>query len=122
MLLGSCENSLDILEHNLGSEHSEVAEVLHSMAKLHNEQHQYREAEAKFARAISIVKKELGEAHPKIGLYTNSIGEAFQYQKQYAAARSSYVAALANLKQSLGPKHPGTMSASLLMQAAPFDC
>lgn len=97
---------VQISEHRLGSEHSEVAEALNNLARLCRRQSNYAKAESLFLRALHIWEQTLGPEHPCVACVLKNIAMLYKDQARYMEAERLFLRALHIWEEHCGPEHP----------------
>jgi CHAT domain-containing protein/Flp pilus assembly protein TadD len=100
------ERVLEIRERVLGSEHSDVARTLNSLAYLYHLMGDYTRAEPFYQRALTILNKALGPGHPDVASVLNNLAILYKTRGNYAKAEPLYLRALAIWEKTLGSEHP----------------
>jgi tetratricopeptide (TPR) repeat protein len=83
-----------------------VADSLRSLAKEHETQQNYVDAEKNFQQALSIREKVLGAEHLLVAQILNNLAGLFEAQARYVEAESLNLRALTIRENNLGPEHP----------------
>jgi CHAT domain-containing protein len=110
------ERALVIRERVLGINHTDVADAINSLAKVHTSKGEYSKGEALFRRALIIREKWYGPEHPDVADSINGLANIFKFKGDYVKAEPLYQRAVAIGEGSLGPEHP--VLAILLMNLA----
>jgi tetratricopeptide (TPR) repeat protein len=105
------QEALKLLEHTLGLESLELADVLLKMSQARMAQRQGAEALNLAERALAVRQRALGPEHPETGLALSELAEVRWYRGEHAEAEQQASRALELLERSLGPEHPGLVSA-----------
>ena len=95
----------DILAHTLGEQHSEVAEAIFNIARVHVKVKNYEEALMLFDRALATVQRIFGPLHYKSGLILNCRGGVVAKLGDYRRACCELEEALRVLRLTLGTDH-----------------
>jgi tetratricopeptide (TPR) repeat protein len=98
--------SLNIYEHQLGSDHLDIAQSLNNLAALYQSQGRYSEAEPLYLRSLNIYEHQLGFNHPDIAQSLNNLAGLYHSQGRYSEAEPLYVRAIKIYEQQLGSDHP----------------
>ncbi len=107
------ERAIQIGERVLGAEHLLIAEALHGLASLYQEQGKYAEAEPLCERALAIRKQALAEHHPLVATSLNMLGYCYSRQGKYEQAEMCYQRALHIQEEVVDPGHPDIASSLL---------
>lgn len=86
--------------------HSDVANVLNSLAGLYLQQGAYSKAEPLYLRSLDIWTKAKGPMHPGVATCLRNLGALYTDQGAYQKAESLYLRALHNDEHVLGTLHP----------------
>jgi hypothetical protein len=78
--------SLSIMEHELGSDHPEVASPLQGLAHVYYAQHKYAEAGPLYQRALHIREQALGPDHPRTQEVVINYAELLRKMRREAEA------------------------------------
>ncbi len=96
----------ELLESQLGPEHTEVARVLASLGHVLSRAGQPEEALELLTRALAIQERALGSSHPAIAVTLNNLGGVETGRGEHARAREYHERAVALRERTLGPDHP----------------
>jgi tetratricopeptide (TPR) repeat protein len=107
------QRAIEIGEQTWGSECSDVAYPLNSLAILYQQQGKYGQAEPLYQQALRIWEQTLGPKHSMVAAPLNNLANLYKEQGKYDEAEPLYLRALHIWEQALGPKHS--------MVAAPLD-
>ena len=102
--------SLEIMKHQLGSDHPNVATSLNNLASLYNLQGKYNEAEPLLERSLEIRERQLGANHPDVANSLNNLGILRYEQNRYDEAKALLVQALKIREVALGDNHHDTQN------------
>lgn len=100
------KEALKVAEDTFGSDHSNVAISLNSLAELYISKGNYSEIESLYKRALDIVEKALGPDHPDVAISLMNLAELYYNQGRYTEAEPLYKRSLEILEEVLGPDHP----------------
>ena len=88
-----------------GPDHTQVGQILSSLASLYQDQGRYADAEPLFKRSLSILEKVHGRDHPHVGTGLNNIGLLYRDQNRYAEAEATFARSLAIRETALASDH-----------------
>lgn len=91
-----------------GFEHSQVANILNSMANMRWNQGNFLEAEKLYHQAISIQEHALGKDHPDTADLVLQLGLLLQARGNNDQARDLFTRSARDLRLHLGENHPKT--------------
>lgn len=100
------ERAMAIREKVLGPDHLEVADSLHALASLYDDQSDYVKAEPLNLRALAIREKALGPEHPDLAKSLYNLAWIYSVRQDYTKAELFYRRALAIQENAFGPNHP----------------
>jgi tetratricopeptide (TPR) repeat protein len=100
------ENTLKILEANLGPDHPYVAVGVNNLGNVLQDLGDLAGAKAAFERALKISETAYGPNHPTVAIRVNNLGNVLQALGDLAGAKTALERALAILEKSLPPDHP----------------
>ena len=103
--LAEAERALAITEAEKGPSHTEVAEVVNTIAMIVSATGDHARAEVSHRRVLAIREAAYGAGHPKLGDSLDNIGVTMFHQGKTAEARALYEEALALRVAALGPEH-----------------
>src|SRR5215469_1200364 len=110
--------ALGIYQTTLGTEHYEIAAVLHNIAALLAACNRCDEAEQHYRRALAIKEKLLGSDSPDVALTSNNLGRLLTDTGRPGEAVPLLTSAVTILEKSLLPEHPQRCAASENLQIA----
>ena len=84
----------------------DVAQSLHSLARLYWMQGRYSEAEPLYQESLAMRKRLLGDEHPDVANSLNNLAILYRNQGRYSEAEPLFQEALAMRKRLLGEAHP----------------
>ena len=99
-------NALKIFERNFGSNHLDVAVIVHDLAEHRRKQRRYKEAEPLYKRALKIREDSLGSKDQMVAQTLDGMGALYEEQGKSALAGEHYGRALKIWDEILGPEHP----------------
>jgi len=85
-----------------------LASTISNLALLYANQGRHADAEALYARAVTLDEKALGPGHPDLAVTLNNIAGLYRAQGRYAEAEPLYRRSLAIMEKALGPNHTQT--------------
>lgn len=88
-----------------GESDRRLASTINNLALLYSRQGRHADAEALYARAVTLDEKTLGPAHPDLAATLNNIAELYRAQARYAEAEPLYRRSLTIVEKALGPNH-----------------
>jgi tetratricopeptide (TPR) repeat protein len=100
------QKALELYEHQLGKEHSDVAFTLNELAGLYESQGKYSEAEPLCLRSLEILERQLGADHPDVATSLNNLAGLYRAQGKYSEAEPLYRRSLEIYERQLGADHP----------------
>ena len=100
------EEMLQILEAELGPEHSNVATTLNNLALLYKSMGDYEKTLPLYKRALDIREKVLDPQHPFVAITLNNLAELYRQMRDYEKALPLFQRALDIREKVLGPQHP----------------
>ncbi|WP_135605514.1 tetratricopeptide repeat protein [Methanococcoides sp. NM1] len=100
------EEMSQILEKGLGSNHSDVATSLNSLAMLYGKMRNYDDALTLYQQALDIRKRVFGPNHRHVATIMNNLAVLHSKMGNYDDALTLYQQALEILKRDLGSEHP----------------
>jgi tetratricopeptide (TPR) repeat protein len=115
--------ALRLLEKAEGSDHPDVANVLNTLAGVHEDQSEYPEAERLYQRAVKIMENAVGDADVeqlRIQSLRNLAG-IYRVQGKYKKADLLYRQALAAAQKTLGPTPPDNFQMPSACTAEPYQ-
>ena len=83
-----------------------MANSLHNLALLYQNEGKYAEAEPLYLRSLEIREGTLGLNPPDVASSLNNLAELYRVQNKYAKAEPLYLRSLAIRKKSLGQAIP----------------
>ena len=92
--------------YEAGSE--QLAEALHDLGDLYDNQGRYGEAEPLYLRALSLRERVLGGEHPEVASTLNNLVLVYRNQGRYDKAEPLQLRALAIVEKMLEEEHPYT--------------
>jgi tetratricopeptide (TPR) repeat protein len=98
--------ALPILEEHFGSEHYEVAAVMHNLAAVLCMRGERREAEHLYRMCLAIQEKVLGHDHPEVTLTCNNLGNLLNSEGRHSEAIPLVQKAVTILQKRLQEDHP----------------
>src|SRR5450755_1249077 len=101
------QQALALTEQHLGTEHTEIANIIDRLARCFENQGKYSQAEPLYVHALAIREQQLGALHPSTATSLNNLAELYYHQGKYSQAEPLYQRALTIDEKALGPKHPG---------------
>ena len=99
------QQSLQILERQLGPEHPDIAAPLHGLANLYRDQGNYAEAESLYQSALYILEQVLGREQPETAKVIHDLARLREAQGNYEVAKILYAQAFAVRKKVFGEHH-----------------
>jgi CHAT domain-containing protein len=109
--VGRAEHALALREATLGGSHPTVAQSLHHLARLHQDQGRYDQAEPLYIRALAIREAVLGGDPLSVARSLTSLAGLYKAQGLYVRAEPLYARALALREAALGGHHPSVAQA-----------
>jgi len=100
------ERALAIKKKLLGTEHSDIADSLNTLATLYESQGRYAEAEPLYLQALEMRQRLLGHEYPDVATSLNNLAGLYASQGRYAKAEPLYRQALEMRQRLLGNEHP----------------
>jgi len=100
------EETMQILESKLGSEHPNVVVLLNNLATLYRNMGEYEKALPFYLRVLEIKEKGPGLKHPSATVILSNLAELYREMGEYEKALQFFQMALYNNKRALGPQHP----------------
>lgn len=91
----------------LGTQHSRIADIEHSLGTVAAEMGEHAEAEAHFQRAAALQEALLGPGHPLLARTLRNWGGNRRLAGDDGTAEALYRRALDIFEEVLGPEHPG---------------
>jgi CHAT domain-containing protein/tetratricopeptide (TPR) repeat protein len=108
--LSLAEQALAIRERTLEADDLAVADVLHLVALLYDDRHEYLKAEAPNRRALAIREARLGPDHPDVALSLYNLAWLAKVRQDFAESEALYKRTLDIQERSLGPDHRAVMA------------
>ena len=108
--LESFQQSLDVRERILGSDHPALAIDLNNVAIIHSSRGQYPLAAQMWHRAIRLQEQATGRTHPLVANSLNNLAILHEMQGDYEQAQEHYSDALEVRREIFGPDHPRLIS------------
>src|SRR5450755_671783 len=102
------QQALALTEQHLGTEHTEIANIIDRLARCFENQGKYSQAEPLYVHALAIREQQLGALHPSTATSLNNLAELYYHQGKYSQAEPLYQRALTIDEKALGPKHPSS--------------
>ena len=99
------QKALELYEHQLGKEHSDVAFTLNELAELYKLQGKYSKAEPMYLRSLEILEHQLGEDHLSVASSLNNLALLYESQGKYSEAEPLYLRSLEIRELQLGADH-----------------
>jgi tetratricopeptide (TPR) repeat protein len=99
------QKALELYEHQLGKEHSDVAFTLNELAELYKLQGKYSKAEPMYLRSLEILERQLGEDHLSVASSLNNLALLYESQGKYSEAEPLYLRSLEIRERQLGEDH-----------------
>ena len=100
------QRSLIIHEMIYGTEHAEVANLLHNMGLLYHTVKNYKQAEEFYKRALAIREKVKGAEDLSVAATLNTLAGLYDSLGDYALSEPFYRRALMIDEKIYGPEHP----------------
>jgi tetratricopeptide (TPR) repeat protein len=100
------QQALTVVERSLGSDHSDLGDILDNLACLYWAQGRYEEAEPLLRRALTINEQALPPDHPDTAITLDNLAHLYLVQGRYEEAEPLYRRALTIYEQALPPDHP----------------
>jgi CHAT domain-containing protein/tetratricopeptide (TPR) repeat protein len=101
---------IDDTRTHFGSDSSEVAEAMETLADLNMNGKRFREAELWFTKALEIQSRKLPASHETMLRTRNSLAICLQYEGKYSEARQTLEKIVLICREKLGPDHPLTIA------------
>ena len=92
-------------EEVCGSDHPELAKVLHLLAVFYHSTYKLDKAETLYRNALTCAEKAFPEPNLELGLILNNFGRLLHEQRRLPVAQELYERALHVLRQAVGPDH-----------------
>jgi len=102
------EKSLSISKEQLGENHPDTVNSLHSLALNYQDKGRYNEAEPLFLRALKISEEQLGANHLNTANKLNSLASNYRRKGRYDEEEPLILRALKIYEEQLGENHPDT--------------
>ncbi|MBZ4420644.1 serine/threonine-protein kinase [Myxococcus sp. RHSTA-1-4] len=100
------ERTLALQQQELGPEHVDLAQTLHTMAIVLRSQARYAEARDVSQRSLALREKLLGPEHPDVAASLHMLGTLAREMDDLPTALSLQERSLALRERVLGPEHP----------------
>ncbi len=98
--------SLRILKDRLGSQNSDVADALRSLAAIHRARDEYPEARSLLEESLAIMEEATDSDDPRVASILYSLGSLLKRLNDYDGAIGPIKRALAIREKAYGPDHP----------------
>ena len=107
--VGVLNDVLRIRERTLESTHSQLQEVVTSLAHRHLLLREYASAEGLYQRALDICEKRNGASHPDTLVPIDNLSRCYRMQSKYSLAVPLYQRSLSIREKTLGVVHVDTL-------------
>lgn len=95
-----------VAEEVCGSDHSELAKVLHKLAVFYHSTYNLGKAETLYRNSLLCSEKAFPEPNLEFGLILNNLGRLLHEQRKLPEAQELYERSLQVLRQAVGRDHP----------------
>ena len=95
-----------VAEEVCGSDHPELAKVLHTLAVFYHSTYNLDKAETLYRSSLLCAEKAFPEPTLELGLILNNFGRLLHEQRKFPEAQELYERSLQVLRQAVGPDHP----------------
>jgi len=105
-LVEAADVALAGVKGSYGAVSIEVAQLLHPIGMLYDDQGRYEKSLEAYGSALGLYRKLLGEEHPSTAMTVNNMANVYSSQGRYDLALEAYGSALEVQIKTLGEGHP----------------